>query len=46
LLVSVTWLIFGLCVVLPWFVLIYGIYRLVRRMGRSQPIIATQATQP
>ena len=34
LLVSVTWVIFGLCVVLPWLVVGYGIYRLVRRFFR------------
>jgi hypothetical protein len=45
LLVSVTWLIFGLCVVLPWVLVVYGVYRLVRRVGRSQPIVATQTTQ-
>jgi hypothetical protein len=45
LLVSVTWLIFGLCVVLPWLLVMYGIYRLVRRAGRPQPIVATQTTQ-
>jgi hypothetical protein len=45
LLVSVTWLIFGLCVVLPWLLVIYGVYRLVRRVGRPQPIVATQTSQ-
>jgi anti-sigma factor RsiW len=32
---SVTWLIFGLCVVLPWAVVGYGGYRLVRRLFRA-----------
>ena len=31
---SVTWLIFGLCVLLPWAVVGYGGYRLVRRLFR------------
>ena len=31
LLTSLTWVVFGLCVVLPWGVVGYGVYRLVRR---------------
>jgi glycine cleavage system regulatory protein len=34
---SVTWLIFGLCVVLPWALVGYGGYRLVRRLFRAPP---------
>jgi autotransporter-associated beta strand protein len=34
LLTSVTWVVFGLCVVLPWMVIGYAGYRLVRMMGR------------
>ncbi|HEY1188447.1 MAG TPA: DUF4349 domain-containing protein, partial [Gemmata sp.] len=34
LLTSVTWLVFGLCVVLPWAVLGFGGYRVVRRITR------------
>jgi glycine cleavage system regulatory protein len=39
LLTSLTWVIFGLCVVLPWAVVGYGGYRLVRRLTgtRSAP---------
>src|SRR5262249_41790362 len=32
---SVTWLIFGLCVLLPWALVGYGGYRVVRRVARS-----------
>ncbi|HEX5270687.1 MAG TPA: DUF4349 domain-containing protein, partial [Gemmataceae bacterium] len=32
---SVTWLIFGLCVLLPWALVGYGGYRLVRRLFRA-----------
>src|SRR5439155_15512149 len=35
LLTSVTWVVFGLCVVLPWALIGYGGYRVVRWMGRS-----------
>ncbi|OWK43346.1 hypothetical protein FRUB_02945 [Fimbriiglobus ruber] len=35
LLVSVTWVIFGLCVVLPWFLVGWGGYRILRRLFRS-----------
>jgi hypothetical protein len=39
LLTSVTWVVFGLCVVLPWAVVIYACYRLYRRFGRpSRPL--------
>ena len=34
---SVTWLIFGLCVLLPWALVGYGGYRLVRRLFRAPP---------
>jgi hypothetical protein len=34
LLTSLTWVVFGLCVVLPWAVIGYGGYRVVRWMGR------------
>ncbi len=34
---SVTWLIFGLCVVLPWALVGYGGYRVVRRLSRTPP---------
>ena len=37
LLTSVTWVIFGLCVVLPWAVVAVVGYRLVRRVFRSAP---------
>jgi hypothetical protein len=35
LLTSVTWVVFGLCVVLPWALVGYGGYRLVRRSRRG-----------
>ena len=34
LLTSLTWVVFGLCVVLPWAVIGYGGYRVVRWIGR------------
>jgi hypothetical protein len=37
LLFSVSWLIFGILVVLPWALIAYGIYRLARRMFPSPP---------
>ena len=41
---SVTWLIFGLCVLLPWALVGYGGYRLVRRLSRTPaPVPATPA---
>jgi hypothetical protein len=40
---SVTWLIFGLCVLLPWALVGYGGYRLVRRLSRTP---ATPAPTP
>jgi hypothetical protein len=42
LLKSVTWVIFGLCVVLPWAVFGYGAYRVTRRVVAP----ATPATSP
>jgi len=39
---SLSWVIFGLLVVLPWALLIYGIYRLVVRL-RKKPETATPA---
>jgi hypothetical protein len=44
LLTSVTWVVFGLCVVLPWGVVGYLGYRLLRRLGRStRPAVAAPA---
>jgi hypothetical protein len=45
LLTSVTWVVFGLCVVLPWALAIYVCYRLFRRFGRPgrPPAIASPA---
>jgi len=37
LLTSVTWVVFGLCVVLPWAVIGFGGYRLVRRLVTPAP---------
>jgi hypothetical protein len=42
---SVTWLIFGLCVLLPWALVGYGGYRLVRRLFAS-PAPATPPAPP
>jgi hypothetical protein len=42
---SVTWLIFGLCVVLPWALVGYGGYRVVRRLSRT-PQPAAPAPAP
>ena len=35
LLTSVTWVVFGLCVVLPWALIGYTAYRVVRRSTRA-----------
>jgi hypothetical protein len=45
LLTSVTWAVFGLCVVLPWAVIGYGGYRLFRRLA-PRPAVATPVTPP
>jgi hypothetical protein len=37
LLTSLTWVVFALCVVLPWALLGYGGYKVVRRVTRSTP---------
>lgn len=39
---SLSWVIFGLLVVLPWVLLLYGVYRLVLRF-RKKPGLATRA---
>ncbi len=41
LLTSVTWVVFGLCVVLPWAVVGYVGYRLLRWLFRGRPVPAT-----
>jgi hypothetical protein len=41
LLTSLTWVVFGLCVVLPWAVVGYGGYRVVRRVARGPAAPAT-----
>jgi hypothetical protein len=43
---SVMWLVFGLCVVLPWALVGYGGYRLVRRLFGSPAPAPTPTTQP
>lgn len=47
LLTSMTWVVFGLCVVLPWVVVVWGGYRLVRRFQRpaATAAVAPTATQ-
>jgi hypothetical protein len=37
LLSSISWVIFGVCVVLPWLIVGYGGYRVVRRLARKPP---------
>jgi hypothetical protein len=37
LLTSITWVVFGLCVVLPWALVGYGGYRVGRRLFRTTP---------
>jgi hypothetical protein len=44
LLMSVTWVVFGLCVVLPWAVVGYGGYRLFRRVAPRAATTETPAT--
>jgi hypothetical protein len=43
---SVTWLIFGLCVVLPWALVGYGGYRVVRRLSRTPQPVAPAPVPP
>jgi hypothetical protein len=45
LLMSVTWVVFGLCVVLPWAVVGYGGYRLFRRLV-PRPAAASPTSAP
>ena len=40
---SLIWLVFGLCVVLPWAVVVYGIYRLVQRFLAQASALPTTA---
>jgi hypothetical protein len=46
LLTSVTWVVFGLCVVLPWAVIGFGGYRIVRRITRSSPAAPAAPAAP
>ena len=47
LLTSLTWVVFGLCVVLPWALIGFGGYRAVRWMSRpAQPATATTPVPP
>jgi Domain of unknown function (DUF4349)/Putative zinc-finger len=41
---SVSWLIVGLCVVVPWALIAYGGYRIVRRLRPATPPITTTPT--
>jgi hypothetical protein len=44
---SLSWVIVGLCVVLPWAVVGYALYRLGRRLfGAPAPVLATTGTPP
>jgi hypothetical protein len=46
LLTSVTWVVFGLCVVLPWALIGYTAYRVVRRSTRPSRTEVPPATGP
>jgi hypothetical protein len=46
LLTSVTWVVFGLCVVLPWAVIAYVMYRVVRRTMTPTTATSAPATTP
>ncbi|HSQ57847.1 MAG TPA: hypothetical protein VLM40_19140, partial [Gemmata sp.] len=46
LLTSVTWLVFGVCVVLPWALIAYGGYRVVRGRSRGSSTVATAPPAP
>lgn len=46
LLTSVTWVVFGLCVVLPWAVIAYVAYRVVRRTMLAPAATPAPATAP
>jgi hypothetical protein len=37
---SLSWVIVGLCVVLPWALVLYGVYRLVFRLRRRPDVVA------
>ncbi len=41
---SVSWLVVGLCVVLPWALIAYGGYRIVRRLRPATPPVTTTPT--
>lgn len=43
LLTSMTWVVFGLCVVLPWALVGYGGYRVVRRFTRTDKVVVPSA---
>ncbi len=46
LLTSVTWVVFGLCVVLPWAVIGFGGYRVVRRIVQPAPAAPAAPSSP
>lgn len=46
LLTSVTWVVFGLCVVLPWAVIGFGGYRVVRRLVQPAPAAPSAPSPP
>ena len=46
LLTSMTWVVFGLCVVLPWAVVGYGGYRVVRRIAGPSPTDVPSSPDP
>jgi hypothetical protein len=46
LMLSVTWVVFGLCVVLPWVIIGYVAYRVFRRLFRRAPAVSSTASLP
>ena len=46
LLTSMTWIVFGLCVILPWAVVGYGGYRVVRGLSRPRSAEANAPPVP
>jgi hypothetical protein len=43
---TLTWLVFGLCAIVPWVVIGYIVYRLVRWMTRAEPVPVPVSSSP